>query len=561
MRISALLLLLSLLLPAQSPAQPSTQAPAAQPTKPEELCSLSGRVLNDVTGEAIRRTTITLMRTDVTPNELPLVYTTSSNAEGQFAMKDIEPGKYRLTAVRNGFVSLVYGARSQMRPGTTLTFIRQQRLTDMTLKMTPHGVVVGRILDEEGEPVANARVMLQSYRYITGRKQLSPSGGANVSNDLGEYRVFGVAPGKYYLSVTPAPTNPGFAQDRSVSSGPDEDYVATYYPGTIDPAAAVQVEVGPGAQLRGIDMTLTKMRTVTLKGRVTHGLPGRQNIQVILMPRNPAGVMSINRSSAVDAAGNFTIRHAAPGAYVLTAIINEPGGSRQGRLPVDVGNSPMEGLMITVGSGITIKGQVRSDPDGSPVDLAAARLMLQQQEAGVFGGSWQGKPEQDGVFEVKNVSPGRYYPVWYGLPANAYVKSARSDQTDVLVAGLDLTSGAPPPPLEIVVSSRAASVTGSALNEKTGSPAPGATVVLVPTEKERREQQSYYRTIVTDQHGAYSLTGVPPGEYKAFAWEDIEPGAYMDPDFLKTVETKAESVTIREGEQKTLSLKLIPAEN
>lgn len=557
MRISALLLLLPVLLPAQPPAQ----APAKTVAKPEDLCSLSGRILNGVTGEPIRRATLNLMRADPSPNDPPLLYTTSSNAEGQFAMKDIEPGKYRLNATRNGFVSLVYGARNQMRPGTTLTFIRQQQMTDLTLKMTPHGVVVGRILDEEGEPVANARVMLQSYRYVTGRKQLSPSGGATVSNDLGEYRVFGIAPGKYFLSVTPAPTNPGFAQDRSVSSGPDEDYVATYYPGTIDPAAAAQIDVSPGAQLRGMNMTLSKMRAVTLRGRVTHGLPGRQNIQVLLTSRNPAALMSINRSSPADATGNFTIRYATPGAYFLVAIINEPGGSRQGRLPVDVGNAPMEGLVITIGPGITVKGQVRSDPDGSPVDLSGVRLMLQQRETNVFGGSWQGKAEQDGTFEVKNVSPDRYNLVWYGMPANAYVKSARSDQTDVLVSGLDLSGGGPPPPLEIVVSSRAASVTGSALNEKTGSPAPGATVVLVPQEKERRDQQSYFKMIVTDQHGAYSLTGVPPGEYKAYAWEDIEPGAYMDPDVMKAVELKGESITLREGEQKNLPLKLIAADN
>ena len=78
-------------------------------------------------------------------------------------------------------------------------------------------------------PVANARVALQSYRYINGYKQLTssfPSGG-NTTNDLGEYRLFGVVPGKYYVSVTPMPVGQMFAVDRSASAGPEEDYVPT----------------------------------------------------------------------------------------------------------------------------------------------------------------------------------------------------------------------------------------------------------------------------------------------------------------------------------------------
>jgi hypothetical protein len=189
MRISALLLLLSALLAAQPPAKSTT--------RPEDLCAMSGRVVNSVTGEPLRRATIILMRADPTPGEPPLAYTTSSNPEGQFAMKEMEPGRYRLMATRNGFVQFVYGARNPMRPGTTISLAKQQSVTDMELKMTPHAVLVGRIVDEEGEPVPNVPVMLQAYRFLQGRKQLTTAGGGNSTNDLGEYRIFGVAPGTY----------------------------------------------------------------------------------------------------------------------------------------------------------------------------------------------------------------------------------------------------------------------------------------------------------------------------------------------------------------------------
>jgi hypothetical protein len=174
------------------------QAASPQPAKPEDLCTLEGQVVSAVTGEPIRRASILLMRADPVPGETgpPTTYSTQSNTGAQFAMKDIEPGKYRLTVNRNGYVTLTYGARGPMRLGTTLSLIRQQHMTDLALKLTPHAVITGRILDEEREPVANARVMLQGYRYINSRKQLTSTGGGNITNDMAEYRVLGVDRGK-----------------------------------------------------------------------------------------------------------------------------------------------------------------------------------------------------------------------------------------------------------------------------------------------------------------------------------------------------------------------------
>ena len=98
-------------------------------------------------------------------------------------------------------------------------------------------------------------------------------------------------------------------------------------------------------------------------------------------------------------------------------------------------------------------------------------------------------------------------------------------------------------------------------NSKTQQPAPGATVVLIPQEKERRDQQSYYKTTITDQTGSFTLKGLPPGAYNAFAWEDIEPGAFVDSDFVKTFESSAESVSVVESGQLSLTLTLIPADS
>jgi hypothetical protein len=449
-----------------------------------------------------------------------------------------------------------------MRLGTTLSLIRQQHMTDLALKLTQQAVIMGRILDDEREPVANARVMLQGYRYMNGRKQLTSTGGGNSTNDLGEYRVFGVAPGKYYLSVTPTPMAQMFAVDRSASAGPDEDYVPTYYPGTVDPAAASQLDVPAGGQLRGIDLVLSKGRMVHVKGHVTHGLSGRQNVSIFLSPRNPGAMMGPMRNNQMDAAGNFDIRNVTPGQYYLTAVLNEGGTSRQGRVPVDVGATNLEGLHIVIGTGIAVKGHVRAEGDSTAVDLSNVRLNLQPREPGgmMFGPMGQGKVNADGLFEINNTAPDRYNIFISGLPAGSYVKSIRSDQVDVLASGLDITSGAPPADVEVVISPKAAALTGVAQNPNTGNPMPGAMVVLIPKDTQRREQPNYYKVMVSDQNGAFSMPGLTPGDYKAYAWEDIEMGAYMDPEFMKPFEDKGEPVSLQEGEQKALTLKVIPAD-
>lgn len=537
----------------------SIAAAQTSSTRPEDLCAVGGQIVNAVTNEPLRRATIILMRADSSPGEPARSYTVSSDAGGAFALKNVEPGSYRLSVHRNGYVPYAYGSHGMQRPGTTLTLLRQQRLTDLVLKLTPQGVLTGRIVDAEGEPVENARLALQSYRYVQGRKQLTMSGGGGSTNDLGEYRIFGVAPGKYYLSVTPMPMGPGFASDGATSAGPDEDYVTTYYPGAVDPSAATQVEVAAGAQLRGLDMVLSKTRTAHVKGRVIHGMAGRPNVQVTLVPRNSAPYAGVLRNSVLDPSGNFDLRNVVPGAYVLTAIVNDGTTVRQGRLPVEVGAAGVEGLTVTIGPGVSVKGRLRPDSDAGSLDLSSARVMLQPRDQNVFMGG-QVKADAEGRFEIKDVPADRYTLAIFGLPPNAFVKSARTEDVDLLAVGVDLTHGAPGG-IDVVISPRAATLTGTVEDAKTGSPAAGAMVVLIPQAKERLEQAAYYRNTWTDQQGAFTLNGIAPGEYKMYAWEEVEIGAYMDPEFLKPVEGKGEAVTVREGDRQSVKLKMIPADS
>ena len=280
---------------------------------------------------------------------------------------------------------------------------------------------------------------------------------------------------------------------------------------------------------------------------------------VRLVPRGEIFLGVMNRPNQVDRAGKFEIRGVTPGSYWLSASFNQGNRAYSARQAVDVGSSNIENLTLSVGPGGHLTGVVHVDGETS-ASLTSIRVTLQPREFGILlGPTPNGTLKEDGSFDLDNVSPDRYNLFFPGLPEGFYVKSIRFGDNDALASGLDLTSGGSAP-VEVVLSPRAGEVTGVVQNPKTQQPAPAATVVLIPKEDGRRDQQTYYRTATTDQTGAFTLKSVPPGEYKAYAWEDIDAGAYLDPDFVKPFESASDAVSVPEGGHLALQLTLIPAE-
>ncbi len=76
-----------------------------------------------------------------------------------------------------------------------------------------------------------------------------------------------------------------------------------------------------------------------------------------------------------------------------------------------------------------------------------------------------------------------------------------------------------------------------------------ASVTLVP-EGRRRSNSEYYRVAIADQSGRFVIGSVVPGEYLLFAWQDIERGQYMDPDFIQQYEDSGKPIHVDEGGSK-----------
>jgi protocatechuate 3,4-dioxygenase beta subunit len=549
MRLAAALVLAPLIAAAQ---------PKPPETKPEDLASLDGQVFDAATGGALRKAAVVLRPFDTRTTPGFNGYSTSTDDSGKFAMRDIEPGRYRMTVSHSGYVTGAFGARGPGRPGATLSLDRAQKLTGLTVKLTPQGVVTGRIVDRDGDPIAGVQVVLLRYRFQQGSKQLERANGTST-NDLGEFRISTVLPGKYYLSATYRgdPFLLGTA-DRSTHGPAGESFVPTYYPGTSNFPTASELTITAGGRLDA-DLTLEKARTVHISGRVVSPIGDPQSTTVGLAVRGLIVDPGLNQSTRAGAGGKFELRGVVPGSYYLVGVESVGGMTHSTLLPVDVGGSDIEDATLTIGPGIDLNGHVRIDGD-STVRLSSIRVALQPRDLATIGEAPGNVTiAEDGTFHIEQVNLDVYNLSVPSLPQGFYLKSIKSGDTDVLASGLDLTNAAPGD-LEVVLSSNAAQVAGLVQDPQTTQPVAGATVVLIPQDKERRDQQRDYRVTTTDQSGGFNLMSLVPGDYQIYAWEDVETGAYFDPDFVKPVESKGQKISLHEKDQLTLQLVPIPAD-
>lgn len=519
-------------------------AETTQPAGSRERCALEGLVVKATTGEPVKRAILTLRSVDASNQEQTAV----SDVAGRFSFGDLEPGRYSLYADREGYVGQLYGQRRRNQAAPPLNLEAGQHLRDVVLKLVPTGVITGRVNDEDGDPVNGATVTVFRHSYGNGHPQVFQLGGSST-NDIGEYRVAGLPPGQYYLgAIYMRPSIPGSSADQS--------YIPTYYPGTTDSSGATPLEVHPGEEVSSINFTLLPVRAVHVRGRVINMTGHRDaGTYVQLVRRDPGASQFQTQPAQQTPQGTFEFRGVPPGSYVVTTQWYD--GHRQyfGRERVDVGNEDVEDVTVVLGPPYQLKGRLLVEGN-SRLDFKSLQVWLQPREDMMMGAQ-AATIEADGSFVLQDAGDGPYRVVLNGLPESFYLKAARLGAEDVLDGDLQISGKQPLGPLELVLNPRGGRVEGVVSQQQL--PFSGATVVLVP-EPSRRGQDRLYSTANTDPNGRFSLSGIPPGEYKLFAFEYVELNTFQDPEFIRGCEELGKLVRIDDGSRLTAKLELIPAD-
>jgi hypothetical protein len=462
-------------------------------------------------------------------------------------------------------VRLLYGQKAQNLPSTPIVLTEGQQVKDVLFELMPTSTISGRIYDFDNLPMPGADVFLQKLAYDqNGQKTLQTIQQART-NDLGEYRLFWITPGKYFLRVDYSGTSTPLFRSPNEFAGPMEDgYSSTYYPGTSDLASATPIDLLPGAQMSAIDLQLMRTKTYTVKGRaiLTNPTPNQRPF-VTLRPRQQVGMVGMSMNPMTYADGTFEIKNVLPGSYILSANAsnNTPGMPLRAEKPLEV-TGDMDGVIITISPGFEVPFRLvfEAQPPitgGNPNPLANMRPMLRtmgELAGGITATMTNGtvvKP--DGTFTVTNVVPGNYQLQILPLPSpDWYIKAIQFGSTDGLRDGLPLEH-TPESPIVVVLSPNAGSIKGTVI-DKDGKLVPNTRVILIPAERDRTER---FKFGVTDANGAFTMRGIYPGSYKLFAWDMFEPNAERDPDFVRQYEEQGKSAPISEGANPSVELRLI----
>jgi hypothetical protein len=472
-----------------------------------------------------------------------------------FVIANVEPGTYRVAAERAGFVRGEYGAHGSDRTGSTVRVSGGQKVTGILIKLTPQTVITGRVLDEDGDPVAGAAVSVMRYSYARGRRQLVPAGG-NTTDDQGEYRIHSLPPGKYY--VTAAARVPAMWGRGARPVQADDAYAPAYYPNAPDVAIAAPLSATAGSVLRGIDIRLSKTRTVSASGKVIQpsGRPLGRGAFVSAVREGAGGSPAGRASGTVQPDNSFLIRGLRPGAWVLTGEARDGDRRLTARQTVMVTEEGVEGVVLSLAARSTVSGTIRID-GGAEVNLTGTTVYLEPRNDMTASESVSGRVEAGGAFTINNGAPDAYSVAISGMPDGCYLKAVRFGNEDALANGLDLSRGAGAP-VEITLSPAAGSVDVAVLDAKQ-QPAAGAVVVAVPAEASRGNSLHWYHSGSTDQNGHVTLKNLAPGEYSLYAWEEVETYAWMDPEVRRPFQKRTESLSIRENARESKQVTVIPA--
>jgi protocatechuate 3,4-dioxygenase beta subunit len=539
-------ILIPLLFLLAGPAQ-AAQTPVVNPA---EQCTVQGVVLKAGTGEPLQKATVEMWQ-EGQPGQ---VRDAATDSMGRFELKSLNPGQYRLSVQRNGYVRQEYGQSKPEGSGSFLTLSPGQKVSDIAIQLLPAAVISGHVYDEDGESVQGAQVSTLRYAYRNGQRELAHSGEART-NDLGEFRIYGLAPGQYIVEAEKQP--------RVFAPLKDEPgYVPIYYPGVFDADRATPIAVRAGDEFPSVDISFQTTHTLTLRGHVIRGVSGGPALraQVYLLSRGAttSGLHATSQSFVNDPQGVFELRNVTPGTYFLYAFIYEEGRAEFARQPIEVADTNLDGITLTVAPGVNIKGRLRVE---GKLDSSVGSFQVSLSPKNTrpyFGGIPSDAVKPDGSFVLKNAFDDEYEINVDGLPEGYFLKSARLDGVDALTAGVTIDTKQTPGLLDILVSPNGARIDG--VVSKDQQPFQGASVTLVPDPPHRGEKR-LFKSTTTDQLGHFILQGIPPGDYKLFAWESIDPGAYRSPDFLRPFENRGESMHITEGSFLSVQLDLIVAKD
>jgi hypothetical protein len=460
----------------------------------------------------------------------------STDESGRFVINNLADGDYLVLAKREG-----YYVRARTQPplnrATAIVAINGGKATNAALHLTPSGSISGKVTDTSGKPITDAELQLYTYVFRNGTSTLAlartGSRTTKVTDDRGEYRIYEVPPGVYFVVAIP-PRIEQRQSPRAVRSATQARvFVPTFHPGSRDKTTGVPITIDGRRDISGVDIRLAETPVGRLRGRVLSTLPEATNVlpsgvSLMLASRDEGDLVLGQAALTVQARadGTFDLSNVPYGRYDLFArhplpvrdLRGMPNTSWAfGRTAIELNSEELRDLTVTVNPGRNVKGRVLTDGRPTASELRLSLRLAPGDSASRISGFFGNVLNQvtlynpiignDGSFAISAIPEARYrvqieFEARVGaraniLPPDVFVEDIRMGGVSVYDSGvIDLTTNNDDASVEIRLATNGGVVTGS-LRRQDGNLVPLNSVVLIPPAS-RGENPMLYRAVLTD---------------------------------------------------------------
>jgi hypothetical protein len=266
---------------------------------------------------------------------------TTTDQNGAFTAMEVAPGDYYVFASVPGYEQPINMVKAAMEagadmnkplPGVLVVHVAADRQARADVTVDRGAAVSGKVLWEDGSPVTKAVVTVVAaknekpvppqFSMLVMGSAMGGGGLAAISDDLGQFRIAGLAPGDYYVKAT-LQTHSQLSMQKgkmnfNLARMIGEKPLVVFAPAAFHQAGAKAVMLAAGQGMDGEDVTINLTGTHSVSGRITsaedhHGI----NSGMVMV--TDASDKDFSRSASVNEDGSYTVEFVPPGTYSLKA--------------------------------------------------------------------------------------------------------------------------------------------------------------------------------------------------------------------------------------------------
>ena len=512
--------------------------------KPPPTAIIRGRITTFPDGVPLVRARVILSRPGVEHS-----WVTLTGDDGGYEITELEAaGDYMVSVSKTGYAPRMWGEHQLPTPPTPIKLGPAAVLTDIDVALVQQLWVAGKILDADGTPFAGAIVSALRPVFVSDRREMVTVAEI-ITNDRGEYRLFGLPAGQYFISAV----DPAFLATRD-HLGPLV-YAATFYPGVASPEGATRLTLEPGQPREDVDFSLHIVKPARVAGKITSYDNKQLAAGAVVMSPFRADKPASFTVTDVDIRpdGTYEFANVPPGRFVIRSRgeIDREGLALFAAFTLSVEGRNIAGVDMTLYPGARVQGLIEwTGKTPRPLDVSRVRVRAPMADGSLFGDALTGHITETNEFAIRGAMVGSHYLRLEGLPEPWSLDVVYFRGQNVTDIPLSFQFGEEVTSLRLVLTDVSTRIEGQ-LTSRPGDDFESYKIVAFAANQMHWKPGSRHVKLVRpDRAGRFRIHGLPPTVYYLVATRDVDESDISDPRVLDTLTASALVIRLDRGEHK-----------